>query len=303
MIYELIPHISRRPWGGRKLNALKQIAIETNAEPIGETWEVSTHKDGTSILKASKQSLSEICSLSYLIKFLDTREELSIQVHPGDEYSKRHENQKGKCECWLILETGESAGIYLGLKPNITKDLIHQAINKKDNVSELLNYIPVSPGDFFYVPPGTIHSIGKNVTLLEIQQSSGVTYRFWDWNRVDQLGKSRELHLVDAMNVLIDDPQKNAISFLKTQTNLFANGLVEKNLINHEDFNVNYYSGLKNNSKKIDLDIKDQVSIIVLKGEIAINSKKLDTNESYLILNEPLINIEFLSDAKFILVK
>ena len=123
MLVELNPHLSERIWGGTNLLKLKSISPDKKyIDPIGETWEVSTHPEGISKLKATKELLTQFVNLSYLVKLLDTASVLSVQVHPDDHYAEIHENQKGKNECWLILEATAGSGIYLGFKPGITKE-------------------------------------------------------------------------------------------------------------------------------------------------------------------------------------
>jgi mannose-6-phosphate isomerase class I len=172
-----------------------------------EAWIASTHPKGESLLEGVK--LSAFAQFPFLIKIISTHDNLSVQVHPDNEYARKYENDLGKNECWLILESEPNAGIYLGFNAGMTKDKFKAALDDKKDLSHYLNFYEVQKGDIFFVPTGTIHAIGAGVKMLEIQQSSGVTYRVWDWNRVDKNGTSRELHIDKAMEVLNFHESKN----------------------------------------------------------------------------------------------
>lgn len=278
-------------WGGEKLSKIKQIS---SSEPLGETWEVSTHKDGTSLI--GKEKLSQFCSLSYLVKFIDTSDNLSIQVHPGDEYAKLHENSKGKTECWIILEAEENCGIYLGFKKGVTKKEFKTAIENSLDVEKFLNFIPVKPGDFFYVPSGSVHAIGKGVTLCEVQQSSGITYRVWDWNRVDEKGNGRELHIDKAMDVLDFNDKFN--QNLLIQKNLFVSSELQ-NFVKHRDFTSTLIQIDSDSEKEINL--KNKESLVVLAGRISIDGVEYNSFEAGICLNAGLIKVKAHSRSLFIL--
>jgi len=278
-------------WGGDKLSSIKQI---TTREPLGETWEVSTHSDGTSLLGDEK--LSQFCDLNYLVKFIDTSDNLSIQVHPGNEYAKEHENSKGKTECWIILEAEKNCGIYLGFKPGVTKKEFKTAIENGLDVEKYLNFIEVKPGDFFYVPSGSVHAIGLGVTLCEVQQSSGITYRVWDWNRVDKNGVGRELHIDKAMDVL-DFNEKFNQDLLK-EKNLFNNNPIQ-NFVNHPDFKSSLLEIKKDDVKE--LNLKDKESLVVLRGKLIIDEVEYNAFESGICLNSGMISVMAKDDSIFIL--
>lgn len=298
MISKLNPAISRRIWGGKKLNDLKGIPVDTSLDPIGETWEVSTHPEGISTL-SNNQKLSELVELNFLVKFLDTSDVLSVQVHPNNEYSLKNENQKGKCECWLILETEKEAGIYLGFKKGVTQATLKEALIKNKNINDLLNYYPVNVGDFFLVPPGTIHSIGRGVTLVEVQQSSGVTYRVWDWNRLDQNGNPRKLHVKEAFDVLEFDETKNDLKYFQFKKDLLLNELEGHSLIVEEYFKVKLYVQNKNKKLKINLDQNKSYALIILAGQLNWGP----AYQSFFINKETEIKIETLENSSFILVE
>ncbi|HAZ11853.1 MAG: hypothetical protein A2X86_07620 [Bdellovibrionales bacterium GWA2_49_15] len=235
-IMKLCASYHNRPWGGEHLSQAKQILPATlKGGRLGEAWEVSLLQEGPSTF--CQTPLCQIVTegqIPYLIKFLDTSEFLSVQVHPDDKYAQKVSHSKGKAECWAVLTAGEEAGIFLGVKEGVTRQRFFQAIDNKADPSSLMNYYPVKAGDFFYVPAGSLHAIGKNITLIEIQQSCGITYRVWDWNRVDGAGQSRELHVSHAREVVRFEPQQNNTSYFQRQENIFAGGLML--LVDHHDF-------------------------------------------------------------------
>lgn len=265
---KLTPHVVTKIWGGKKLVSMRGLDPSLDNERVGETWDVSLLQEGPS--KYEGKLLSEFIStreLPYLIKTIDTSEELSIQCHPGDEYAARVENSSGKTECWLVLSSGEGGGIYIGFKEDVTKESFFKALEAGEDVSKLLHFYPALGGEFFFVPAGTIHAIGKNVTLAEVQQSSGITYRVWDWNRVDDKGVSRELHVEKAKDVLNFDPASNTKEFFD-----FKNGLLDYcdsaplSLVDHPQFQMT----LKYFKKGEEVSFKSleerAISVVILKG-------------------------------------
>lgn len=271
----LKPHLVTKVWGGEKLAGLKDLASKKEILPLGETWEVSRHSDGPSLLKSGK-SLEETLSfeeLPYLVKFIDTTDNLSIQVHPDDDYAARVEKSSGKTECWLILESDPGAGIFLGLKEGVDQNQLQQCLDDKSDLSQLMVFYPVERGDFFFVPAGSIHAIGKGVTLAEIQQSSGITYRVWDWNRVDLDGTPRELHVKKALDVINFSHQDNRSETFKVRKNIFKEKCGE--LISHKDFHVDFYCLDANEELRIpQKEVLRRGSLMCLQGRL-----KSDNNE------------------------
>lgn len=194
---KLEPYLVEKVWGGRKIANLKGLDDE---RLLGESWEVSTLKDQCS--KLGGMNLSEYGNLDFLVKFIDTTDNLSVQVHPDEDFAKKFENSTGKTECWYIIDAKPGSGVYLGLKKGVTLKKLEEVTRAGGAVNELLNFYPAKKGDFFFVPAGTIHAIGDHVFLIEVQQASGITYRFWDWNRMDLDGKPRELHIDKALKVI-----------------------------------------------------------------------------------------------------
>ena len=136
-----------------------------------------------------------------LIKLIDAKENLSVQVHPSDDYALKYENSFGKSEMWHIISADEGSGLYVGLNKDYAKEDIEKAL-KEGTILDCLNFFKVKPGDTFIINPGTIHAIGAGVRLIEIQQNSNLTYRLYDYNRVDQNGNPRELHILKALEVI-----------------------------------------------------------------------------------------------------
>ena len=197
-------------WGGNKLK--EKYGKKTDLTPLAETWELSYHKDGECTVPdgrtlkeaASEEDLGKN-SLDFpffptLIKFIDAESDLSVQVHPSDDYALANENSFGKTEMWYIVEASEGAGIYLGFKRDVTKEELEMGI-ADGSLTDLMNFFPVKAGESYFIPSGTIHAIGKGTLISEIQQNSNLTYRVYDWGRVDKNGKGRELHIEKAKKV------------------------------------------------------------------------------------------------------
>ena len=136
-----------------------------------------------------------------LIKFIDARDRLSVQVHPSDELAAARHGAFGKTEMWVILQSGPGAKLFIGFKEGVTREMYVDAV-ANGTVDELLNEVPVQPGDAFFIPAGTVHAIGEGIVLAEVQQTSDLTYRIFDWNRVDEKGNPRQLHTELALDAI-----------------------------------------------------------------------------------------------------
>ena len=220
------PIFKERIWGGEKLE--KELHKPIHQPLIGESWEVSTVKGDISVIDngtlkgTSLQALIEqapealLGSAVYkrfgtdfplLIKFIDAAQDLSIQVHPNDALAKARHNSFGKTEMWYIMEADPNASIIIGFNRNVSKEEYQSHLENK-TLSQLLNYEKVSHGDMFFIPAGKIHAIGAGVLLAEIQQTSDITYRVYDFDRKDKNGNYRELHTELALDA-IDFEQKD----------------------------------------------------------------------------------------------
>ena len=209
-ISKLYPECKDYIWGGNKLK--EKYGKKTKKKPCAESWELSFHKDGLTRLSNGKtlaetvteKDLGENVKIfpffPVLIKFIDAKENLSVQVHPSDDYALKHENSFGKTEMWYIVEAEENAGIYLGFNRDVTKEEYETAIKEK-RLTGLLNFYEVKSGDCYFIPSGTIHAIGKGCLICEIQQNSNLTYRVYDYGRKDKNGNERELHIEKALKV------------------------------------------------------------------------------------------------------
>lgn len=305
-IFVNTPHLTYKIWGGKILSELKGIKQSPSGEPLGETWEVSLIKGHESLANGSKLSdLATEAECPYLVKFIDTSDNLSVQVHPDEAYAKEKENTLGKDECWLITGSKKGAGIYLGLNQGVTQDQFFKAALEKQDVSRFMRFFPVTKGDFFFVPAGTLHAIGKDVALAEIQQPSGVTYRVWDWNRVNEKGESRELHIDHAKAVALFDTTSNSPKSFGIKANCFQfpNGTI---LVNHSNFRVRIFKMGIGQSLTFKLNKERLNTLIVCKGETEVKTKsgsvKASSYNTIGILKEETIEIIPESRIEFLLV-
>ena len=275
-IYELIPPLKEYIWAGENLKKYKN----TELGKISESWELSFLKgDETKLIYDNQEiTISEFIEKeeikkyinsklkNLLVKLIDSSQSLSIQVHPSDEYALKYENSLGKTEMWIILETEKDSYINLGFNKDVLKSDFPELI-KDDSILKCLNKIYVKPGDVYLIKPGTIHAIGKGITLLEIQESSKLTYRVYDFNRVDNSGNKRELHVDKAMDVL---------NFSRLEV---------KNLKEEKEIKTDYFvvkSGVVNEEKEVEI-FKASI-ITVIDGEGKIDELNVSKYKSYLIL-------------------
>lgn len=223
-LYPLLfePVLKHYVWGGRNLEKLGRELPEN--KPVSESWEIAAHDDGMTIVKNgiyAGKTLEQLLSIlgidlvgynnqralerekfPLLVKLLDANQRLSVQVHPDDDYAQKHEgNELGKAEMWVVLWAEPSAEIIYGFTEELRSDTFKHAINS-GSVENYLHHIPIKAGDHICVPPGTLHAILEGVLIAEIQQNSNTTYRVYDWNRVDQNGKPRRLHINKALDVI-----------------------------------------------------------------------------------------------------
>lgn len=220
---KLRPALKEIIWGGQKL---KKIYENEQMGNIAEAWLLSSHRDGQSLVaggefdglplpdaltalgsKALGNRNKSASELPILIKLIDAREKLSVQVHPDDYYARKHENDNGKTESWYIIDCDEGAHLYYGFSEQVTKSELKIAINE-GRLLDFVNKVPVKKGDVVFIPSGTLHAIGGGIFLAEVQQSSNTTYRVFDYERKDKDGNMRELHVEKALDVLNTEVQK-----------------------------------------------------------------------------------------------
>lgn len=238
-IGKIHPACKQYLWGGEKLK--REYGISSPKTPLAEAWVLSAHPDGDSLISFSEgelcseekesfegESFSEEESSSEgesfaeylkchpeavgslgkafpffptLIKLIDAKKALSIQVHPDDSFALSREGQYGKTEMWIVLEREEGAFLYFGFQKDYTEEEIRRAI-EEENFPSLLCKVMVEPGDVFFIPAGTVHAIGAGILLAEVQQNSNLTYRVYDYGRKDAQGNTRELHVEKALEVM-----------------------------------------------------------------------------------------------------
>ena len=218
-VIRLAPAFKDYLWGGTRLR--DRYHKQCDYDQVAESWELSAHPDGSSVVASGRHrglpfgkylktvgpealgwKCAPLTAFPLLIKFIDARENLSVQVHPHDDYALEHEDEYGKNEMWYVIDAEPGAGLYLGFSRDTTKEEVRRRI-EDGTIEEILNFCPTHPGDIFFIPAGTVHAIGAGNLICEIQQSSNATYRLYDYGRKDKFGNPRDLHLDKALDVLI----------------------------------------------------------------------------------------------------
>lgn len=216
-LLKLAPGFKDYLWGGRRL--VEEYHKQYEGDVLAESWELSCHPDGPSkitngsyagktlqeyIDQEGREVLGTHCrrfrDFPILAKFIDAKDNLSIQVHPNNRYALKNEGQYGKTEMWYVMDSGRDAYLYYGFKTEISREEFEKRI-QEDTLLEVLNAVPVQKGDVLFIESGTIHAIGKDILIAEIQQNSNVTYRVYDYGRVGKDGKKRDLHIEKALAV------------------------------------------------------------------------------------------------------
>ena len=226
-ILKLSPSFKDYIWGGNKL--MTQYGVK-DMDRVAEAWVLSAHPDGPSYLPDGTTFADKLAEVGadavgknaaafkdfpQLIKLIDAQSDLSVQVHPSDEYALKNEGQYGKTEMWYILDAEEGAGIYYGFQKDVSRAEMEEAI-RTNTLTDILRFVPVQPGESYFIPSGTIHAIGKGLLIAEIQQNSNVTYRVYDYGRKDAQGNTRPLHVEKALEV--SDLTRAADAVEPTQT-------------------------------------------------------------------------------------
>ena len=207
------PVFQEKIWGGSRLKTV--FGYDIPSDKIGEDWAISAHPNGVSMIENGPykgQTLDQLWAnekalfgqptedvFPLLIKILDAEDDLSVQVHPDDTYGLKHEGELGKTECWYVIDAQPGAEIIYGHNAQTKEELT--TMIQEGRWEDLLTRVPVKKGDFFFVPSGTIHAIGKGIMILETQQSSDTTYRVYDYDRKDDAGQTRELHIQQSIDV------------------------------------------------------------------------------------------------------
>ena len=225
-----LSHICKTPiWSGSRL--ISEWAKTSPSDVLGESWELSVREGDVSRVENGALCGKDLFELideygdaltggfgaadfPLLVKLIDAADDLSVQVHPDDEYAARVENDRGKTEIWYILDADEGARIVCGLREGVTPEELSAALRSGDP-SGVLNYIPVRAGECYFIPAGLAHAIGKGVLIAEVQQNCDLTYRLYDYGRLGKDGRPRELHVEKGLEVLkiFDDVQIDAIRY------------------------------------------------------------------------------------------
>ena len=261
------PIFKDKLWGGDKVNKL----FGKNFSPLpncGESWELSGVDENLSVVEngfLKNNNIKELIEVymgdlvgekvfekfglqfPILIKIIDSREWLSIQVHPDDTLAQKRHKENGKTEMWYVLDADKNAELISGFNKEINKD-IYLDYFEKNKLTEILNFEKVSKGDVFYIPSGRIHALGPGVCLAEIQQTSDITYRIFDWNRLDTEGNPRQLHTKEAIDAIDYSYQKsyrtNYVLHDDNPSNLFKSPYFTTNLLSLNKTVARDYYGL-----------------------------------------------------------
>lgn len=271
---KLSPAFKDYLWGGTKLRT--EYNKKCDMDIVAESWELSTHKDGESVVadgeyaglklseyieKIGKDKLGKnALAFDYfplLIKFIDAKKSLSIQVHPDDEYALKNEGEYGKTEMWYIMDCEEGAFLYYGFKHPVSKEEFEKRI-ADNTLTEILNKVEVKKGETYFIDSGTVHAIGAGIIICEIQQNSNTTYRVYDFGRRDAQGNLRQLHISQAIDVstLTPPPEKKTEKMISEGDTVLAE--------------CKYFTTRKINvkgEKSVTVDDSCFRSIIILDGE------------------------------------
>lgn len=295
-ILELKPVFKDYIWGGTRLR--DDFNLECDLDPVAEGWMLACHKDGKNTIVGGEydgQTLEEVIEkqgkikvagtkaeafpyFPVLIKLIDAKDNLSIQVHPDNDYAQRVEHEFGKTEIWYVLDAADDATLIYGFNEKISSEEFRKAI-EENTLMDVLNVVKVKKGDLFFIEAGTVHAIGKGALIAEIQQNSNSTYRVYDYGRVEKDGKPRELHIDKAVDVSVTEPAKYDIKPFGEAKEI--DGGVSQLLTECDLFTVNHYDV----KTKIELEA-DETSfnhILVVDGNGKINDKPLKKGSSFFI--------------------
>lgn len=288
-IMKLCPSYKDYIWGGNHL--VENFGMKSNLSPTAEAWVLSAHQDGecyiengqfagmsfSQMLKNSGRKIlgtncTEFTFFPMLIKLIDAKKALSVQVHPSDDYAIRKEGQLGKTKMWYIIDSARNSYIYYGFKEKITKNEIKTHINN-GTLTEVLNKVKVKKGDCIFIKSGTVHAIGPGLLIAEIQQNSNCTYRLFDYDRTDANGNKLELHLENALDVCDLDTPKSPIIHKSTKKRLHLANC---------DYFVTDRVFIEDNGYIVS-DNSSFVNILIVEGNCIINGLDGKTGDSFFI--------------------
>ncbi len=303
------PILKEKVWGGTKLNSLFQ---KKGTGKIGESWEISGVPENVSeiangsfkgktlnwLLENYKEKLvgekvykNFKNTFPLLFKFIDASEDLSVQVHPDDVFAKKRHNSFGKTEMWYILDVEKDGRLILGFNENIIREKYLQSVYEK-RITEILNSEPVKNGDAFILHPGTVHAIGAGILLAEIQQTSDITYRIYDWDRPDTNGEMRELHTDLALDVIDFNPSKAKVEYSDLKNVPIHLGATDFFSVNKLILSENYVRNLEEiASFKVYMCIEGNA--ILESGNFSVEIKKGET----ILIPAQLPEIKFITNS------
>lgn len=282
--FKFSPIFKQKVWGGSRLTTMAGLEPQ---DGVGENWILSAHDDDDSLIIngfLADNTLEELIEVymdelvgekvfeqyrnnfPLLFKLIDAQDDLSIQVHPNDEIARKNHGEKnnGKAEMWYVMKAEPGAKLVVGFKKNINRQEYANAVND-GTIAELLQWVEVKPGDVVFIPPGRVHAIGKGILLAEIQQSSDITYRIHDYNRLDKDGRLRPLHIKEAQEVVVLEAVQQPIINYKSIPNE-ATTLVEC-----EHFVTNLLS-VKSDMKRTYHQLDSFVVLLCVQGEAKITT-------------------------------
>lgn len=289
-IVKLDPAFKDNLWGGTKLRTV--FGKKCDYDIIAESWELSAHPDGQSriaegryrgmlfneyLRRIGKDALGWKCQaldrFPVLIKFIDAKKPLSVQIHPDDEYALEVEGEYGKNEVWYILDCEPGASLYCGLKKKVSKEEINRRI-ENNTIEDILNKVEVKKGDVIFIKAGTIHAIGAGILICEIQQNSNSTYRLYDYDRRDKYGNLRELHLekaLDVVNTDVYEVESNKPELVSSDENSCVERIVQCKYFECFKYTVKTYA-------KVMVEDSSFVSIVFLSGSgtVSLEDRKLE---------------------------
>ena len=291
-ILKIQPVFKEMIWGGHKLRDI--YGYDIPSDQTGECWAISGHKNGDCIIGDGEYQGKSVAWLfenhrelfgdvegnqfPLLVKIIDAKNDLSVQVHPNDEYAGKHENSLGKTECWYVLNTDEGTKMVMGHHAK-TKEEFVKAI-ENDDYDHLLNSFEIHKGDFFYIPTGTIHAICSGSLIYEAQQSSDITYRVYDYHRKDKDGNERQLHVQQSIDV-------TSVPSLHSSNTLFTNSHLDNGsktrYVDSEFFVVDCYRLTGENTI---LNDKPFQMVSILEGEGIMDGQAVKKGDHFIVCSD-----------------
>ncbi len=298
MILKISPIFQEKIWGGEKISQEFKIDNLKNKK-VGEAWIVSGFEKYESSIEGQKENLNDFYKnnkqlfnnynskeFPLLIKILDAKDDLSIQVHPNDKEAKKLDNYPfGKLEAWYILDTKEDNDIIVGTKKGLSKKDIEKKVNEGKFLDIVQNH-KIKNGDVFEIEEGTLHAIKSNTFLYEVQQSSDLTYRFYDYDRLDDNGQKRELHIEKSLKVLKLNETKKIEPFVDE-----IDGFKIEFLVSNDKFDLEKWTLEKDSFISYDPEEKNFLIITCIEGSGEINDVSINKYESIIVTSDEIENI------------